>query len=233
MYNWMFYKLHLWEVIKIKRNYKKDISKKFLEATNNHLILILVILFVLVLLFPVLICVFYKYLLCKPSISADGMIGYLGATISSFIALFIAFIGIYKNNENEELQEDLQINLRRKQIRPILHPCLYSENDDLYLIVENLSSNAAFSPVLFGKDIANFITSNNPIKIKIVFTNDLQDPDVYVFDESFYELNEDGYPRELIFVYSDVDNNIITERFKYISTDLGFQYRSIQDIEYE
>lgn len=221
------------EVIAINRKRKKDRNNKFVELINNNIIPIMIIVFALVVLMPVVVWIMFEFSCFKSSISADGLLGYFGATISSFIALFVAFIGIYKSKKSDDLQEDLQIDSRRKQIRPILHPFLCYENDNCYLLIENLSSYAAFSPVLFDKDIANFITSNNPIKIKVDFTNNSQDPDVYVFDESFYELNEDGYPCELIFVYGDVDNNILTEKFKLVSTDLGLKYRAIQDVEYD
>lgn len=122
---------------------KKNFSTKLL-------FLFLVIVLALSIVAPIATGIICHFFLPSYTITADGILAYFGAFISSFVAIVIAFISLLQSNKEMEHQDEREKENRLKDILPCLDVSVQKEGEDTFCItICNYSNAPAFNLHLF------------------------------------------------------------------------------------
>lgn len=194
----------------------------------KHIGAILLIVITICVLIPLFVHLCYDgsgNVLIKTEITADGMLGYLGASVGSVVALAIALIGICREKKHEEEAEELRKDNRKNEIRPRFHIEFKLREDGCFdVVLSNHNKHPAFDIYFVDRNILPFVKEGNPKKIKVCFDFSNDALDAYYFD---CDLDGD-YPKDFYLIYTDIDGNIISEKFKHFYEDRKHLYKPIE-----
>ena len=172
---------------------------------------------ILIILIPILVWILYPSgkVLFFTQISADGMLSYFATAIGSGVALLVGLIALYEGDLNRKQLEQLEIDKRRKSIRPNVSITIekqYEESTYFNIEISNYSMNVARKVCVW--DSLLFYAIKNESKYKFIsFNEEVKDASIQYVHEYDYKLNDYGYPKTLTLIYSDVDDNIIRHTF--------------------
>ena len=209
-----------------------DRIKQFM---GKHIGIILIIVIIVCLLIPVFVCLCYDLLplwfgkaLIKTNITADGMLGYLGASIGCMVAVSIALIGVYREKKHDDENECLRIDNRRREIKPHLQVKLKSREDGTFDVVFYNHNNIALDVYFIDRNVLPYVRKGQQKTIKVCF-----DFSKDIFDAYYFECEMNGdYPEFFWIFYKNIDGNVISEKFQhyfedgkhfYESTELGYE----------
>lgn len=172
---------------------------------------------ILIILIPILVWISYPSgkVLFFTQISADGMLSYFATAIGSGVALLVGLIALYEGDLNRKQLEQLEIDKRRKSIRPNVSITIekqYEESTYFNIEISNYSMNVARKVCVW--DSLLFYAIKNESKYKFIsFNEEVKDASIQYVHEYDYKLNDYGYPKTLTLIYFDVDDNIIKHTF--------------------
>lgn len=208
-----------------------DVVQKIIAWCIKHKLFALCMFLILLFIVPIVIFLFYDVFpqVIKTHITADGMLSYFGAVLGSIVALSIAIIGVYRDKKREEEAEDLRIVNRRRDINPNFYIDLQLKERDYFdLTITNCGKYIASDIYFIDRNVLPFIKNGQSKTIKICFDFTVEVKDAYYFE---YEL--DGYyPKDILLIYSDIDRNLVSEKFKHFYEDGKHLYKSLGP-EYE
>ena len=197
----------------------------------EHTGIILIIVLVICILTPLFVHLCYnsQIISIKTNISADGMLGSIGACCGSIVALSIALIGVYKEKQHEEEMENLRIENRRNEIRPRFQVELKLREDSCFDVTfSNHNKYPAFDIYFIDRNVLPLVKDGQPKTIKVCFDLSKDILDAYYFD---CEMSGE-FPEYFWIVYCDVDGNVISEKFQHYLEDENHFYQR-KDLGYE
>ncbi len=86
------------------------------------------------------------------------------------------------------------------------------------LTIENYSKYPAVGVWLYDTNILPKVEPRKQATKRISFKSNTADGVVYIGDD-FIEMNDKQFPYYLDLIYSDIDRNIISQKFKYTTED--------------
>lgn len=182
---------------------------------------ILIVAAMTVVLVPVLVWLFYSVLdiRIETDISADGMLAYIGTIFNSIISLFIIFLSIYESKKRTDLEEEKRIDIRRKEIHPDLYISINKLVANKYsLKISNCSDNSAVDVYVYEYRIFPVVKANSDVCKEIFLGGDNEKG--IVIDESYFDLNDDEYPKAIVLGYYNTDHEMVTDTFRCIGDGL-------------
>ena len=194
---------------------KPTLYEKLSNFIEKHFLIIVLFLLIIAIVTPVLVWVFYSVCPTRiyTAISADGILAYCGAVISSIIALSIACISIYQSKKLHELDTDFRIYERKKEIYPSLQIKINKFSDYFEIQITNNSTSPATQLYLFEYVLYPILKSNETIKKKFRVGGD--SANFLIVDNSYCPINKSGYPEILNLIFYDVDNHLISLDFQW------------------
>lgn len=185
---------------------KKNFSTKLL-------FLFLVIVLALSVIAPIATGIIYHLLFTSRRVfTADGILAYFGAFISSFVAIVIAFISLLQSNKEMERQDEKEKENRLKDILPCLNVSVQKEGEDTFCItICNYSNSPAFNLHLFEYPLFP-IVSHKKERTRKFRLDSKQSVDLCI-ESSYFEINRHGLPTSLQLLYNDKDGNLISQDF--------------------
>lgn len=202
-----------------------NVFLKIIEWCKEHQLFSLCSILILIIFFPILVFLLYDVIptVVKPQITANGLLGYFGAVLSSSVALSIAIVGAWRDKKREEEAEDLRINNRRKEISPNFHiDFQLNEKGYFDVTITNCGKYTASDIYFIDKNVCPFIKSGKSQTIRVCFDYMVDVKNAYYYE---CELDED-YPKSILLIYSDVDSNIVCETFNHLYEDSKHLYIS-------
>lgn len=163
------------------------------------------------LLVPFLIHKFGGYSV-EDTYTIDGLLGYLGATVSSIVALVLGFASYFQSERAREAEKKLTEKQRHEAIAPSLQVELSKKKDGLFALkIKNYSPFPAIDICLVPIKLGCSVLGNESREIS--FTINKTEEIQYLYLDGDYELDKNGMLKEITLDYSDMDNNDISQTF--------------------
>ena len=204
-----------------------DFFGKIIKIVEKYEKAILIALVAAVFLGPVIIWLFYSVIptFLVTDISADGMLGYWGNMFSGCVSILVAVIALYQAGLIHRLEQEKSADERKQQICPKLQVALKKKGNYFDLFIGNNAPFRAVGVYLFEYNMAPTVAENKHVKKRVVFQDSA--PNGYIaIDSGYYELDDNGYPKSLVFCFTDIDNNLIEQEFRLVE---GNQYEFVRN----
>lgn len=156
----------------------------------------------------------------------DGLLGYLGSTVSSIVALVLGFTSYFQSERAREAEKKLAEKKRQEAIAPSLQVELTKKKDGLFALkITNYSPFPAIDIRLVTMELGCSVPGNE--SREIAFTINKTERTECPYLDGDYELDANGMLKEIALGYSDLDNNGIDQIFvlrknKYIAEFLQY-----------
>lgn len=169
---------------------------------------------------PIIIWLCYSVfpVVVETEITADGMLGYWGNILSGTVSVFVAIIALYQAGMIRRLEEESAAEARRQEICPKLYVSLKEKDGYFEVLIGNNAPYRAIGVYLFEYNLASKVDRDKPVKRRVAF-QDESSKGYTAIDSSYYELDDNGYPKKLYFSFTDIDNNLIEQEFKLVEGD--------------
>lgn len=130
-------------------------------------------------------------------VSQSDLLGYYGVALGVCVPIFQYFY--QKSEENR---------LRKKELKPIIAISLEWNADNNYtLTLTKLSNNIIKDIFLYWEPLTNLLNEEQSFKIGFGSENNIDDV-IYFSDTEYVNIDEDGYPKEIILSCYDTENNL-------------------------
>lgn len=183
-------------------NFKNRPTQKWPKSTLTIAILVIAI----ILFTPVIIKVKWH------CFSPEALLEYYGSIIGSAIALAVAIIAYKQSKQINESETALALHQRQQEICPSLQVSVASISDGVYCLeITNHSPYNAVGVYLYEYSLHPCIRGNDTMAK--VITTDKQKTEYMYVHPTYVELNNANLPKEIALIYSDRDNNHISDVF--------------------
>lgn len=188
----------------MRHNNRKNSIPKWLKSNCKAMVLIAVAIFCIIA--PVIVEIKWD------CFSPEALLGYYGSIIGSAIALAVAIIAYKQSKQINESETALALHQRRKEICPSLQVSVARISDGVYrLEITNHSPYNAVGVYLYEYSLHPCIRGNDTM-VKLI-TTDKQKTEYLYVHPTYVELNNANLPKEIALIYSDRDNNHISDVF--------------------
>ena len=207
---------------------KRSTLDKIVSLLEKRFGVITIVFFAVIALMPLIVFSIYAFfsLNFENPISADGILGYIGATLGAVSSLLVSFIALYESKKRYEAENEDAQQKRRDEIRPTITIEFKQEPDVEYfnLKIKNESNNPAWQIHFFDKLICYSLPPNEEKSSKVAFGLHNLDPEIKSIDDFFvYEDDKHHpYPKNLSISLYDKDNNCVFYDF-IISEEGGYK----------
>lgn len=203
-----------------KYNIRKPIAEKFLNYAEKHIKTIIIIFIAAIIFTPIIV----KHCYCSNAnrtFSAEIMLTYIESAIMGSATFFAAIIALFVGQHSSKLQEKLYVFEHMNKIRPFFYLTVEKNQNNTYnLKLKNMSENFAKDIYLYeGIQFSNFINKSKTENRCMAVDNEnvengKDDEDIIHITKSDCSGLENGYPKEILVGFSDIDDNSYQQIFK-------------------
>ncbi len=205
--------------MKQKRNRnKKNLLDIMVEKANRYFGVMIVVYVAVVVIIPILVCIIKSLLMHKivMDISTDGLLSYFISAVCGLLTLVLSMIAVLQSEKIAQMEDERAIETRRSEVLPHIHVHLKRKDEDVFeLTVHNYGENTATDMYLFEYMFFPYIRGHESVAKEISYN--VEKNAFSVADPSFLKLNAEGYPSYIQLIYKDMDQNMISQEFRYIS----------------
>ena len=208
---------------------KKSLIDMLSSFFEKHFKKVIAVLVISILVVPIIIWLCYSVFptFIPTNFSADGLLNFFGTLVGSFSALLVGMVALYQGKKTIDITEELEIQKRRDEIRPYLQVQLCCIDRNLFeIIIVNHSTHPAIGVYIFENALFSAVSGSETKRKQLSFGE--YNSTILAVDDYWYELNQNNYPKSINIVYFDVDNNIISQDFRYIGAGNPYEASNIQ-----